>query len=131
MIITILYLIIVPSVVDVWLVYNRYVVAGENVERVNVERGDRSSAPLGSRTVDLRSRDGQVAQLNQRQLSSIASSKELSRGGKNQQQGQRLKQESKVMPSTSRQASIRTDTNTRRTIANKKADPRLTGITIG
>ena len=55
---------------------------------------------------DQTSRDAQLAQLNQSQLSSIASSVELSRGGENQQQGQRLKQESKAMPSTSRQASI-------------------------
>ena len=121
-ILTIIYLIIVPSVVTVWFVYNRYVVAGENVERVNVEQADRASTPLGTRTVDQGSRDGQVlqasgaydqtsrdaqvAQLNQSQLSSIASSVELPRGGENQQQGQRLKQESKAMPSTSKQASI-------------------------
>ena len=104
-------------------------VAGENVERVNVEQTDRASAPLGTRTVDQVSRDGhviqasgaddqtsrdaQVAQLNQSQLSSITSSVELSRGGENQQLGQRLKQERKAMPSTSRQASIWTHEPTR------------------
>ena len=122
MILTIIYLIIVPSVVTVWFVYNRYVVTGENLEKVNVEQADRASAPLGTRTVDQESRDGQVlqtsgaydqtrrdaqvAQLNQSQLSSIASSVEFPRGRENQQQGKRLKQESKAMPSTSRQASI-------------------------
>ena len=122
MFLTIVYLFIVPSVVAVWVVYNRYVVTGENVERVNIEQRDRANEPLGTRTVDQVSRDGQViqargaddqtsrdaqaAQFNQSQLSSIASSEELSRGGENQQQGQRLKQESKTMPSTSRQGNI-------------------------
>ena len=55
--------------------------------------------------VDQTSRDAQVDQVNQNQLSSMASAVELSRGGENQQQGPRMKQENKTLPSTSRQAS--------------------------
>ena len=70
-----------------------------------------ASAAPSTRTVDQASRDGQVNRASGTndqvsQMISIASSKELPRGDENQLQAPRLKQESKALPSTSRQAII-------------------------
>ena len=75
--ITNVYLIIVPSAVAVWFIWNRISAADENATRVNVEQTaerDRASAPPSTRTDDQESRDGQVAQAYQSQMISIASS---------------------------------------------------------
>ena len=95
-----------------WFIWKSFVATSDTVTRVNVEqpaRSDRTSAPVSKRTYDQVSRDGYDAQANRIQMISIASSVELPLGGENQQQAPRVKQENKVLPTTSRQAKMWTN----------------------
>ena len=82
------------------------ITTGENATRVETQgaRGSQSSAVANvgdndrarsNGQVDQTSRDAQIDLINQSQAS-MASAVELSRGGENQQQGPRMKQENKT-----------------------------------
>ena len=98
--ITIFYFIGVPPAVASWFIFCWFTATGETVASVEMEqtasRGH-TSAPTSVRANDQVSRDGQDAQVNQSQRISIASSVEVPRGGENQQQVPRVKQENRVL----------------------------------
>ena len=115
---TIFYFIVVPSVVAGWFIWRRFTATADTVARVDVEQtarrtNRRTSAPSSVIANDQVSRDWQDDQVSQdgqdalaNQRISIASSVEVLRGGENQQQAPRVKQENRVLPGTSRQVNL-------------------------
>ena len=80
--ITVFYLVLVPSAVVGWFICRRFVATGETEARIETEpnaRRSRTSSPLSMIVGDQVSRDGRDAQANQRQMRSIANSVEVPR----------------------------------------------------